>query len=223
MPSNHRNAAIAQDGSRRFVLLVLLPVLLLFAALALAPASAMAGDTGGDGPCSATVTADDDPRIATFDLDCGDGNDIATATLRTNEENEGSVEGDDDTDCEEQTNREFTCTPTDPASSIGGRFTIDGDDQDVCVEPRLQIDFEVDFDDGSMEEVNDVVVEGCPSDSGSGGDEDSGTTPEGGVDSGFGGTAKAASTTTLPLAGAGLAFLVLVSAGLLVRRTRTTP
>ncbi len=219
MLTTQSNLATERGGSRRLVLLAVLLVLVLLAALA--PASAMAGGGDSGGTCDATVTTTQSMSTASFGVDCGDGNNIASVTLRTNEENEGSVEGDDNTDCTEQSNREFECSPTDPDSSIGGRFEIDGND-DVCADPRLEVSFTVDLEDGTTEEINNVEVSGC-SDSTSGGDEDSGATPEGGVDSGAGGTANPAASpgAALPIAGATLLVVALASAGLLVRRTRT--
>jgi opacity protein-like surface antigen len=220
-------AAVRNRISPRFVLLAVLPVLLLLAAMA--PASAMAGAGGGgggsQGDCEATLTATQSTSTASFSVDCGDGNDIRSVNLRTNEQNEGSVEGDNNTECTEQSSREFDCAPPDPDSSIGGRFESDGDDN-VCSDPRLTVDFTVDLEDASTEDIDNVVVSDCSDSSGSGsGDEDDGSTPEGGVDSGAGGTAKpsAASGAALPLTGAALIVLALASAGLLLRKMRTTP
>ena len=98
----------------------------------------------------------------------------------------------------------------------------------------LAVDFVVELDDGTTETIDNVEASGCSDSSGSGGSgsggegvsgEDDGTTPEGGVDSGAGGTAKPSDTAGVagPVSGAALILLALASGGLVLRKTRTTP
>jgi hypothetical protein len=218
-------AAVRNRISPRFALLTVLPVLLLLAAMA--PASAMAGAGGGggtSGPCEATVTSTQDRGVAAISIDCGDGNNITSAEVRTSEP--GSIDERTGTSCREEGPRRFTCSPDDPGSLVTLGF--DADSGDVCASPRLNVDFTVELEDESTEDIDDVVVANCSDSSGSDGSsgEDNGTTPEGGVDSGAGGTAQVssgASGAALPLTGVALAVLAIVSAGLLLRKTRTTP
>lgn len=212
------NPATGLGGSRPFVLLAVLPALLLVAALA--PASALAGTSGGDGPCSASLTATQDPAVASFTVDCGDGNNIVNVNLRSSED--GRTEGGTGTTCTENSARDFDCSPDDPDFIITGRF--DGDSGDICASPRLNVDFEIDLEDGSTQNIDNVETANCSDDSGGGGDEDSGATPEGGVDSGTADTSNQASPgPALSIVGAALAVLALASAGMLVRRIRTNP
>lgn len=207
--------------SHRLTLAGLLAALTLL--VALAPTAAMAGTSndGSSGPCTAKLTSTQDRAVASFSVDCGDGNEISNVNLQTNENNEGSVEGDSGTDCTERSSREFDCSPTDPATSIGGRFRSAGEDE-VCADPRLQIDFSVNLEDGRIVEINNVDVANCSDTSDTSGGEDNGSTPEGGVDSGAGGTAQASSELgiALPIAGGTLIVLALATFGLLVRRNR---
>ena len=102
----------------------------------------------------------------------------------------------------------------------------------------LAVDFMIEFNGGTteqvIEQIDNVEASGCSDSSGSGGSgsggegvsgEDDGTTPEGGVDSGAGGTAKPSDTAGVagPVSGAALILLALASGGLLLRKTRTTP
>jgi len=212
------NPATGLGGTRRFVLLAVLPVFVLLAALA--PASAMAGSSNGD-PCSATVTlSQDDPALATFAVDCEEANsNIATVDIRASED--GRSDGDEGTTCTDDPDsaRRFDCSPDDPASQISGEF--DGDSGDLCASPRLTLDFAVDLEDADPQQINNVEVSGCPGSSS--GDEDSGATPEGGVDSGMGGIADRPASTGLVIPLGAAAIVVLASVALFVRRTRTTP
>jgi hypothetical protein len=214
-------AAVGHRVSPRLVLLAVLSVLAVLAALA--PASAMAGGGGGTSEnCEATVTVGQDPGVAAIDVECAD-REISSVEVDTTED--GNLEGNEGTECEGQ-DRSFTCTPTgSDGSLVSARF--DSVSGDVCADPRLTVDFEVSFvGEDEPETINNVEVSGC-SDSGgggSGGDEDDGDTPEGGVDSGAGGTAKSAAIgPALPLVGAALLVLALASVGVFMRRTRTTP
>jgi hypothetical protein len=190
----------------------------LLLALAVAPAPAL----GGEGPsCEATVTSTQDPGVAAIDVECDD--EIRSVEVDTTED--GELNGNTGTECTGQT-RSFTCEPEDPPSSlISAQF--DAVSGDVCASPRLTVDFEVSFvgEGSEVEDINNVEVSGC-SDTSVGGDEDDGATPEGGVDSGFGGTGAQGSGTgpALPIAGATLLLLLaLALAGLFLRKTRTTP
>ena len=119
------NPATGLGGSRRFVLLAVLPALVLVAALA--PASALAGTSGGDGPCSASLTATQDPAVASFTVDCGDGNNIVNVNLRSSED--GRTEGGTGTTCTENsargtsTARRTTRTSSSPAGSTATAAT----------------------------------------------------------------------------------------------------
>jgi hypothetical protein len=208
--------------SPRLLLLAVLPALVVLAAMA--PASAMAGTNEGEGssgPCTATVTSTQDPAVASISVDCGDGNPIEIVDLQTTED--GLLEDEPGTNCSnEESARNFTCEPSEPPESLL-TFRFRGDSEDICADPRLTIDFEVRLEDGSTENIDNVVAGNCSDDSGGGDDEDDGATPEGGVDSGTGRTAPpAAIGPALPIAGATL-LLALVSAGLFLRKTRTTP
>jgi hypothetical protein len=175
--------------------------------------------------CTAEVAGTQDPTVANIEVVCGDRV-IDNVELRLNERNEGTLEGEEgNTTCQpDDVSLTFNCQPSgdNDGSTIRAQLAADDSDE-VCAEPRLEIDFTVTFDDDSTEDIDNVEVSGC-SESGSGGDEDSGATPEGGVDSGAGGTATPAATgPALPLAGAALVILAGASLGVFMRRTRTTP
>ncbi|MBA3371161.1 MAG: hypothetical protein H0T96_06880 [Thermoleophilaceae bacterium] len=195
------------------------------------PASALAGggstgggSSGGGDSCTAELTRTQDVTVASFSVDCGDGNDITSVRLGTSES--GSVQGGTGTDCTEEDSTTFNCAPT-SGSLITGRFT-NAREQEVCADPRLTVDFTIELADGSTETVENFDVTGCD-DSGdasgtTSGDDaagDEGSAPEGGVDSGRG-PVESASSSALPLAGAILAVLSLAGGTLLVRRRRTT-
>ena len=243
-----KTAAATRISPRR-LLVALLPVLALLVAL---PASAMAAPeektpredggntvrtlgTGSDssGGCTATVrTANNTSEVARITVDCGNGV-ITNVNLRTNGRNEGTLEGDNGTTCDpDQVNVEFDCQPgSGDAVSIRAQFD-EAQGEAVCLNPVLAVDFVVTLEDGSTEDIENVEASGCSDSSGGGGSgseggsgEDDGTTPEGGVDSGAGGTAKPSDTAGVagPVSGAALILLALASGGLLLRKTRTTP
>jgi hypothetical protein len=209
-------------SGRRHVIAALVAALVV-GALTL-PASALAGSSSGGGPstgsCIAELTRTQDVTVASFSVECGDGNNITNVRLRTTES--GSVQGDTGTDCTEEASTTFNCAPT-SGSLITGRFS-NARDQEVCADPRLTVDFTIELEDGSTERVENFEVTGCD-DSGdtSAGDAsgDEGSVPEGGVDSGRG-PVEPASSSALPLAGGLLAVLSLAGGGLLIRRRRTT-
>ncbi len=244
-----KTAAATRISPRR-LLVALLPVLVLL--VALAPASAMAapgqrGDdakpadggvtasgTGSDssGDCTATVrTANNTSEVARITVDCGNGV-ITNVNLTTNGRNEGTLDGDNGTTCDpDQVAREFDCQPGSDGSSISALFN-EAQGEAVCLNPVLAVDFVVELEGGGRETIDNLEASGCSDSSGSGGSgseggsgEDDGTTPEGGVDSGAGGTAKPSDTAGVagPLSGAALILLALASGGLLLRKTRTTP
>jgi len=242
-----KTAAATRISPRR-LLVALLPVLALLVAL---PASAMAapappkGDekapgggvtasgTGSDssGDCTATVrTANNTSEVARITVDCGEGSVITNVDLTTNGRNEGTLDGDDGTTCDpDQVAREFDCQPGSDASSISALFNL-AQGEAVCLNPVLAVDFVVEVD-GTTETIDNLEASGCSDSSGGGGSgsegisgEDDGSTPEGGVDSGAGGTAKPSDTAGVagPLSGAALILLLaLASGGLLLRKTRT--
>jgi hypothetical protein len=158
--------------------------------------------------------------------------------LRTNGRNEGALEGDNGTTCDpDGVNREFNCQPGNDGSSISALFN-EAQGEAVCLNPVLAVDFMIEFNGGTteqvIEQIDNVEASGCSDSSGSSGGgggegvsgEDDGSTPEGGVDSGAGGTAKPSDTAGVagPLSGAALILLLaLASGGLLLRKTRTTP
>ena len=234
MLRNESNGATGHRRSLRFVPAVMLPVLLILAALV--PASAMAGGGSGSGggsedACTAEVRATDEQTGARITVECGEGATIDDVELSLNELNEGRVEGESGTRCEpEDTSLNFTCetSGSNDGSGIAARFT-DDDGESVCADPALEIDFTVNFfGERSSEEIENVQVSGCSGTSGAGGgggDEDDGATPEGGVDSGAGGTVRPSGPVAagLPLTGAALTVLALGSAGVVIRKTRTTP
>lgn len=208
--------------------------------VALAPASAMAGvgPITSSGNCTATVrTANNTSEVARISVDCRSGT-ITNVNLRTNGRNEGALEGDNGTTCDpDQVNVEFDCQPGGDGSSISALFN-EAQGEAVCLNPVLAVDFVVELDGGTteqvIEQIDNVEASGCSDSSGSGGSgsggegvsgEDDGTTPEGGVDSGAGGTAKPSDTAGVagPVSGAALILLALASGGLLLRKTRTTP
>ncbi len=241
-----KTAAATRISPRR-LLVALLPVLALLVAL---PASAMAAPgqkirpedgggitasgTGSDSSndCTATVrTANNTSEVARITVDCGEGSVITNVDLTTNGRNEGTLDGDDGTTCDpDQVAREFDCQPGSDASSISALFNL-AQGEAVCLNPVLAVDFTVTFDDGTTETIDNLEASGCSDSSGGGGSgseggsgEDDGTTPEGGVDSGAGGTAKPSDTAGVagPLSGAALILLLaLASGGLLLRKTRT--
>ena len=219
-----KTAAATRISPRR-LLVALLPVLALL--VALAPASAMAQTgSGTSGDCTATVrTANDTSEVARITVDCGNGV-ITNVNLRTNGRNEGTLEGDNGTTCDpDQVNVEFDCQPgSGDAVSIRAQFD-EAQGEAVCLNPVLAVDFVVTLEDDRTETIDNVEASGCSDSSGSegGGGEDDGTTPEGGVDSGAGGTAKPSDTAGVagPLSGAALILLALASGGLLLRKTRT--
>ena len=226
-----KTAAATRISPRR-LLVALLPVLALL--VALAPASAMAGaGSGTSGDCTATVRTDNDTsEVADISVDC-DGAAIDNVRLTTNGRNEGTLEGNEGTTCDpDQTAVEFICQPSgsSDALSISARFD-EAQGEAVCLNPVLEVDFTVTFEDESTEDIENVEASGCSDSSGGGGGEgisgeDDGSTPEGGVDSGAGGTAKpsdAAGAAAVPLTGAALILLALASGGLVLRKTRTTP
>jgi hypothetical protein len=221
-----KTAAATRISPRR-LLVALLPVLALL--VALAPASAMAQTgSGTSGDCTATVRTDNDTsEVARITVDCGNGV-ITNVNLRTNGRNEGTLEGDNGTTCDpDQVNVEFDCQPgSGDAVSIRAQFD-EAQGEAVCLNPVLAVDFVVTLEDDRTETIDNVEASGCSDSSGSegGGGEDDGTTPEGGVDSGAGGTAKPSDTAGVagPLSGAALILLALASGGLLLRKTRTTP
>ncbi len=207
--------------------------------VALAPASAMAapgppkGDekppgggitasgTGSDssGDCTTTVrTANNTSEVARITVDCGNGV-ITNVNLRTNGRNEGTLEGDNGTCDPDQVNVEFDCQPGGDGSSISALFNK-AQGEAVCLNPVLAVDFVVELDDGTTETIDNLEASGCSDSSGGGGSgseggsgEDDGTTPEGGVDSGAGGTAKPSDTAGVagPLSGAALILLLALA------------
>ena len=227
-----KTAAATRTAPRR-LLVALLPALALL--IALAPASAMAGaGSGTSGDCTATVRTDNDTsEVADISVDC-DGAAIDNVRLTTNGRNEGTLGGNEGTTCDpDQTAVEFICQPSgsSDALSISARFD-EAQGEAVCLNPVLEVDFTVTFEDESTEDIENVEASGCSDSSGGGGGgegisgEDDGSTPEGGVDSGAGGTAKpsdAAGAAAVPLTGAALILLALASGGLVLRKTRTTP
>ncbi len=232
-----KTAAATRISPRR-LLVALLPVLALL--VALAPASAMAGvgPITSSGNCTATVrTANNTSEVARISVDCRTGT-ITNVNLRTNGRNEGALEGDNGTTCDpDGVNREFNCQPGNDGSSISALFN-EAQGEAVCLNPVLAVDFMIEFNGGTteqvIEQIDNVEASGCSDSSGSGGSgsggegvsgEDDGTTPEGGVDSGAGGTAKPSDTAGVagPVSGAALILLALASGGLLLRKTRTTP
>jgi hypothetical protein len=168
--------------------------------VALAPASAMAGvgPITSSGNCTATVrTANNTSEVARISVDCRSGT-ITNVNLRTNGRNEGALEGDNGTTCDpDGVNREFNCQPGNDGSSISALFN-EAQGEAVCLNPVLAVDFVVELDGGTTETIDNLEASGCSDSSGSGGEgvsgEDDGTTPEGGVDSGAGGTAKPSDT-----------------------------
>lgn len=199
--------------SPRLLLAAVLAALALLAALA--PASAMAQDGGGGGDCTAEVSSTQDPRVAAIDVDCGDSD---IDTVRIDPSDQGSIEGNAGTTCEEVGNDVYECRPDDGGSLVSVQFNDEVGD--VCADPRLTVDFEIQLADGGTDTIDDAEVQGCSDESG-GGDEDGGNTPEGGVDSGAGATAdrSSAGATTFPVAGA---VLIMLAAGLVFRKTHST-
>lgn len=214
-------------GRRRLIATL---VTLVAGALVL-PSFSLAGSSSGggsatQGPCTAEVTATQDPTVASFSVDCSEGSDnIVFARLETTES--GSVEGNTGTTCTEIDSTTFDCEPTDPGQLVTGRFTNAREDE-VCADPRLAVDFTLELggdDEGASNAealIEDVEVANCDdsagtSGGGASGDEES--VPEGGVDSGRGPVEPAASSA-LPLAVPILAVLGLAGGGLLIRRRR---
>ena len=234
MLRNESNGATDHRRSLWFVPAVVLPVLVLLAALV--PAAAMAGSGSGgsgggsSGTCTAEVRATDEQTGARITVECGDDAQIDSVDLSLNELNEGQVDGESGTTCEpEDTSLNFTCetSGSNDGSGIAAEFT-DDDGESVCADPALEIDFTVNFfgDERDSEEIENVEVTGCSGTSGGGGgDEDDGATPAGGVDSGAGGADEPSGplAAALPLTGAALAVLALAVAGVVLRKTRTTP
>ncbi|CAA9514327.1 MAG: hypothetical protein AVDCRST_MAG17-2183 [uncultured Solirubrobacterales bacterium] len=195
----------------RALLLSLLSVALL-AAIAPAAASAQTSDDQNAGnQCDPDVDADrDDQTMARISLECPVDSEIGTVTLRTTEG--GSVEGRDGTTCERVSNREFECQPEDGGRRISAQFT-NGQDDSVCAEPRLMVDFEVNFSDDTRDEtIENVEVRNCPVESG-----DDEATPEGGIDSGAGGTALRSSAPGPAFPALGVVFVLLAAGGLVAR------
>lgn len=153
--------------SPRLVLMAMLFVLVVLAAMA--PASAMAGQAEGEGssgPCTATVTSTQDPAVAAISVDCGDGNPIEEVDLNTTED--GELEEDTGTTCSNEENaRNFTCKPSEPPESLL-TFRFRGDSGDICADPRLTVDFEVRLENGSTENIDNVVAGNCSDESGGG-------------------------------------------------------
>jgi len=146
------------------------------------------------------VRATQDERVASFVVDCGDAS-IENVVLETTEA--GRVEGDSGTECSnEQRSQTFECRPSGSGDDtlISGRFTNTQGDS-VCADPRLTIDFTVDFANGGTQQsaadveaqgqgtepdggtqpaddqnIQNVEVSGCERARG-----DRGTTPRGGV------------------------------------------
>jgi len=219
-------------------LLALLSALVLTAVLL--PASASAQD--GSGPCTAEVRATQDERVASFVVDCGDAS-IENVVLETTEA--GRVEGDSGTECSnEQRSQTFECRPSGSGDDtlISGRFTNTQGDS-VCADPRLTIDFTVDFANGGTQQsaadveaqgqgtepdgtqpaddqnIQNVEVSGCERPRG-----DRGTTPRGGVDSGAGGAAepRRGLSPAVIAGGASLLALALLGGTVLALRRRAS-
>ena len=194
----------------RILLLSLLWVALL---AAITPATASAQDNDGQTPgnqCSPDVDADrNDETMARISLDCPDDQQIESVTLETTEG--GSIEAGSGTSCTRISNTKSRCDDTDGDSVINAEFT-NGQDQSVCAEPRLMVDFAVDFvDDEENERIENVEVRNCPVES-----DDEGT-PEGGIDSGAGGTAPRSSAPGPVFPALGVVFVLLAAGGLVGR------
>lgn len=211
---------------RRHLIAVLVAALMA-GALTL-PASALAGGSSGGGSgasCTAELTSTQDVTVASFSVECGEANPITAVRLETSES--GSVEGNTGTECTAVDSTTFDCAPTPvPDSLVTGRFE-NARGQEVCADPRLTVDFTIEFEDGPAETIEDFEITGCDDTGGddgdTGGDEsgDEGSVPDGGIDSGRG-RVESASGSALPLPGAILAVLCLAGGGLLMRRSRKT-
>jgi len=209
----------------------------------LLPASASA--QGGSDPCTAEVRATQDETVASFTVDCGDAS-IENVFIETTES--GRVEGDSGTECSNDEGQTFECRPSGSSddSIITGRFT-NGQGDSVCADPRLTMDFTVEFASGGTQpsaadvdaqgegtgpgtepngtepdadqNIENVEVSGCEG----GGGGDRGTTPRGGVDSGAGGAAASGglSPTAIVLA-ASVLGLALAGGTMLVLRRRSS-
>ncbi len=163
---------------------------------------ALAGGTGDDqyGPPPGPSDGGGDPS--------GNGPDGGGSASGSDGCGSGEVRNPETDDCE----RDRDCTEDFEFQEEAQRFfeSRGGPDED----PH-------DLDDDSPEPDDGVACESLPSE-----DEDSGSAPEGGVDSGLGGTAANASAEAgegLPLAfsGGALTLLVLTAGGLAVSRRAT--
>ncbi len=166
-------------------------------------------------------TANNTSEVARITVDCGNGV-ITNVNLRTNGRNEGTLEGDNGTTCDpfDQVNVEFDCQPDERIPSPISALFNKAQGEAVCLNPVLAVDFVVELDDGTTETIDNLEASGCSDSSGGGGSgseggsgEDDGTTPEGGVDSGAGGTAKPSDTAGVagPLSGAALILLLALA------------
>jgi hypothetical protein len=139
----------------------LLPVVLV--AVSLVPASASA--QGDSEPCTASVSATQDPRVAAIEVDCG-GTEIDTVDMTTSDQ--GSLDENSGTTCSpDNSNTEFRCEPEGSGSVVSARF--DDDVGGVCVDPRLTVDFSINFvgeggegtDPAASQNIENVEVSGC--------------------------------------------------------------
>ena len=222
MPSMHR------ESTARGRLLVMVLAALLVAA-SLVPASAAAQ---GSGSCTVNLNTTQDRTVAALDVECdAEFNFVRIEIL--DQTNEATLEGNAGTRCERIDSRGLVwdCFPVNdagdetPDTLISARATLRGGDE-VCVDPRLRADFTVDFVDGRSERIEGVEVEGCsdtPSDTPARANEslasDNQAFPEGGVDSGAGGSAGSRrDDSPLPIAAVPVLALVLAGAALVLRR-----
>lgn len=208
-----------RELSRSRLLLALLPVLLIAAVLT--PTSAFAQ---GGSSCDADVSNTRGEAVADFTEDCGSDT-LVSVDITSNED--GSIEAGEGTDCT-GAGRTFTCAPTSASGSrVSGRFIPD--DGTFCGGDPTMLTFTPETDTGvqAAQEL-EAPCEGSSGtgDDGSGdGSLDDESVPEGGVDSGAGGTVQVAGArgASLSVAGTALISVSLLAAGLLLhRRTRTS-
>ena len=207
-PEPHRRRVTSSTFGRSLLLAVLAAL-----TLALLPSAASAQS----GSCTVELTATQDPAVGTFSVDC-DPNTITRAEIGSSET--GSIEEGTGTECRPNgRDTNFTCEPTRSSSLVTGRFRAA--DDDVCDRPRLELTVSVTTGAGS-DEVGDVEIRNCSASSPDGADSDDEDVPEGGIDTGAGGTADSVPTdwSGARFAALALVTLAVVAGALALRRGR---